>query len=39
MGFAIVTFCCVFLLITSAGLILFYRAAMLQRISSVITQH
>jgi tight adherence protein C len=39
MGFAIVTFCCVFLLIASGGLILFYRAAMFQRISSVITQH
>jgi tight adherence protein C len=38
MGFAIFTFCCVFLLIASAGLLLFYRAAMLERISSAITQ-
>lgn len=37
MGFAIFTFCCVFLLIASAGVLLFYRAAMLERISSVIT--
>ncbi len=38
MEFAILTFCSVFLLIASAGLLLFYRAAMLERISSVITQ-
>ena len=38
MGIAIITFCCVFLLIASAGLLLFYRTAMLDRISSVITQ-
>ena len=37
MGFAIFTFGCVFLLIASAGLLLFYRAAMLERIGSVIT--
>jgi tight adherence protein C len=37
MGFAIFTFGCVFLLIASAGLLLFYRAAMLERIASVIT--
>jgi len=39
MGFAIFTFCCVFLLIASAGVLLFYRAAMVQRISGIITQH
>ena len=33
MGFAIFTFCCVFLLIASAGLLLFYRAVMVKRIS------
>jgi tight adherence protein C len=38
MGFAVFTFLCVFLLIASAGVLLFYRAAMIQRISSVITQ-
>jgi tight adherence protein C len=37
MGFAILTFVFVFLLVASAGLILFYRQAMIQRISSVIT--
>jgi tight adherence protein C len=36
MGFAIFTFCCVFLLLASGGLLLFYRAAMLERISAVI---
>jgi tight adherence protein C len=36
MGFAILTFAFVFLLVTSGGLILFYRHAMIQRISSVI---
>jgi tight adherence protein C len=38
MGFAILTFCCVFLLIASGGLLLFYRATMIQRVVSVITQ-
>lgn len=38
MGFAIITFCCVFLLIASVGLLLFYRAAMVQRIASAIGQ-
>jgi tight adherence protein C len=38
MGFAIVTFCCIFLLIGSAGLLMFYRAAMVKRISAVIEQ-
>jgi tight adherence protein C len=37
MGFAAVTFLFIFLLIASGGLILFYREAMIQRISSVIT--
>lgn len=36
MGFAIVSFSVVFLLIASGGLLLFYREAMLQRISDVI---
>jgi tight adherence protein C len=36
MGYAIVAFCVVFLLIVSGGLLLFYREAMLQRISEVI---
>jgi hypothetical protein len=36
MGFAVLTSCCVFLLLASGGLLLFYRAAMLERISSVI---
>jgi tight adherence protein C len=35
MGFAIFTFCCVFLLIGSAGLLMFYRAAMVKRISAL----
>ena len=38
MGFAIFTFCCVFLLIGSGGVLLFYRAAMVQRISGIVTQ-
>ena len=38
MGFAIVTFCCIFLLIGSAGLLMFYRAAMVKRIAAVIEQ-
>ena len=38
MGFAVFTFCCVFLLLASGGLLLFYRAAMVKRISAVITQ-
>jgi tight adherence protein C len=37
MGFATITFLFVFLLIASGGLILFYREAMIQRISAVIT--
>jgi tight adherence protein C len=37
MGFATFTFLFVFLLIASGGLILFYREAMIQRISAVIT--
>jgi tight adherence protein C len=36
MAFAVVSFSVVFLLITSGGLLLFYREAMLQRISDVI---
>ena len=36
MGFAITTFLVLFLLIASGGLLLFYREAMLQRISEVI---
>lgn len=36
MGIAIVAFCVMFLLIASGGLLLFYREAMLQRISDVI---
>ncbi len=36
MGFAIFTFCAVFLLIASGGLLMFYREAMIQRISAVI---
>jgi tight adherence protein C len=35
MGFAIFAFCCVFLLIASAGVLLFYRASVLERISSI----
>ena len=37
MGFAVVSFFAVFLLIASGGLILFYREAMIQRISAVIS--
>jgi tight adherence protein C len=37
MGFAAFTFVVIFLLIASGGLLLFYRAAMLQRISAVVT--
>jgi tight adherence protein C len=37
MGFAAFTFLFIFLLIASGGLILFYREAMIERISSVIT--
>ena len=37
MGFAAFTFVVIFLLIASGGLLLFYRAAMLERISSVVT--
>ena len=36
MGFAIFAFCCIFLLIASAGLLMFYRATVLKRISSVV---
>jgi tight adherence protein C len=36
MGFALVTFVSVFLVITTGGLILFYRQAMIQRITSVV---
>ena len=36
MGFVIFTFCVVFLLIVSGGLLLFYREEMLQRISDAI---
>ena len=36
MGFAAVTFCVVFLLVASGGLLLFYREAMLQRIAAVV---
>jgi tight adherence protein C len=36
MGIAILAFCAIFLLLTSGGLILFYREAMLQRIATVI---
>jgi tight adherence protein C len=35
MGFAIFTFCCVFLLIGSAGLLVFYRAAFVKRIAAL----
>src|SRR5215472_9385403 len=38
MGVIVITFCSVFLLIASAGLLLFYRAAMVQRISGIVTQ-
>ena len=37
MGFAAISFLAIFLLIASGGLILFYREAMIQRISAVIT--
>jgi len=37
MGFAIVTFGVIFLLIASGGLLLFYREAMLQRLSQVVS--
>ncbi len=37
MGFAAFTFFVIFLLIASGGLLLFYREAMLQRISAVVT--
>jgi tight adherence protein C len=39
MGFAIFTFCAVFLLLASGGLLLFYREAMLRRISEAINPH
>lgn len=39
MGFAIFAFCVIFLLIASGGLLLFYREAMLQRITEVINPH
>ena len=38
MAVVLITFCSVFLLIGSVGLLLFYRAAMIQRISAVVTQ-
>ena len=38
MAVAVITFCSIFLLIGSAGLLLFYRAAMIKRISSIVTQ-
>ena len=38
MGFAAFTFFVIFLLIASGGLLLFYREAMLQRISAVVTR-
>lgn len=38
MTFAIIAFCSVFLLIASAGVLMFYREAMAQRISAVIGQ-
>src|SRR5260370_36712299 len=37
MGITVVSFLAIFLLITSGGLILFYREAMIQRISAVIS--
>ena len=37
MGLAVFTFCVIFLLIVSGGLLLFYREAMLQRIQTVVT--
>lgn len=39
MGFAIFAFVAMFLLIVSAGLLIFYRGAVLNRISSVIAEH
>jgi tight adherence protein C len=39
MGFALVAFIAVFLLIASGGLLLFYREVMLKRISETITPH
>ena len=38
MGFAILTFCGVFLLIAAIGLVMFYRGAMVKRLSSIVTQ-
>lgn len=38
MGFAVLAFCATFLLIASAGLLLFHRESMLQRISAVLTE-
>ncbi len=39
MGFAVVTFLAIFLLIASGGLLLFYREVMLKRISEAINPH
>src|SRR5438045_7631961 len=39
MGLALFAFIAVFLLVGSAGLLMFYRAAMLQRLSTVIAPH
>ena len=39
MGLALFAFIAIFLLIGSAGLLMFYRAAMLQRLSAVISPH
>lgn len=38
MGFAVFTFCVIFLLFVSGGLLLFYREAMLQRINAVVNR-
>lgn len=38
MGVAIFTFCCVFLLLASGGVLLFYRASMLKRIATIIPE-
>src|SRR5580765_4310470 len=38
MTIAIIAFCCVFILLASAGSLVFYRGAVLKRISSVITK-
>ncbi|MGH9607344.1 MAG: type II secretion system F family protein [Terracidiphilus sp.] len=38
MTFAVLSFCCVFLLLASGGLLVFYREAMLKRISTVIAR-